>query len=62
MRVESAAIGSPGARRHKAPRAPAAFRVKHSGGCALLRLALACLIAALPALATPRRRCPRYPR
>ena len=52
MRVESAAIGSPGARRTSTLQQWATvFLVKHSGGCALLRLALACIIAALPALA-----------
>ena len=47
MRVESAAIGSPGARRTSTLQQWATvFLVKHSGGCALLRLALACIIAA----------------
>ena len=62
MRVESAAIGSPGARRNSTLRRwAAAFLVKHSGGCALLRLALACIIAALPALAHAQEALPALP-
>ena len=62
MRVESAAIGSPGARRTSTLQQGATvFLVKHSGGCALLRLALACIIAALPALAHAQEALPALP-
>ena len=62
MRVESAAIGSPGARRTSTLQQWATvFLVKHSGGCALLRLALACIIAALPALAHAQEALPALP-
>ena len=62
MRAESLPIASPSARRNSTLRRwAAAFLVKHSGECALLRLALACLIAALPALAHAQEALPALP-
>ena len=62
MRAESLPIASPSARRTCTLRQWATvFLVTYPGRCALLRLALACLVAALPALAHALEALPALP-